>query len=173
MASQTPVSRGSYVLFTDFDGVLHPAEVHASGPKHSPQIQLRAPGHHLFENVDFLEGVLSSYPHVAIVLSTTWCLHYGIEFATHQLPPALQSKVTGTTFDPAHPHFWRMAHWSRYDQIAADVDRRKPTAWLAVDDDPLGWPAAERHHLLLTPSELGLACVKAQAEFRFRMAEVF
>ena len=169
----SPQQSGGSVLFLDFDGVMHPDAVYASGPKKAPTIKMQVPGCHLFENAEFVESVLLGYPHVAIVLSTTWCLHYGLEFAARQLTPVLQTKIIGTTFDPEYPHFWRMAHWSRYGQIAADVERRKPTAWLAVDDDPARWPGAERHHLLLTPSELGFACVKAQAEFRLRMAEVF
>jgi hypothetical protein len=169
----SPQQSGGSVLFLDFDGVMHPDAVYASGPKKAPTIKMQVPGCHLFENAEFVESVLLGYPHVAIVLSTTWCLHYGLEFAARQLTPVLQTKIIGTTFDPEYPHFWRMAHWSRYGQIAADVERRKLTAWLAVDDDPGRWPDAERHHLLLTPSELGFACVKAQAEFRLRMAEVF
>jgi hypothetical protein len=66
-----------------------------------------------------------------------------------------------------------MDRWTRYDQIPVDVRHRRPLAWLALDDDPLGWPAAEREHLVLVPPELGLASANAQGEFTRRMAEVF
>ena len=157
----------------DFDGVCHPAEVHATGPKHSPQIQLRAPGHRLFEHVDFIEGVLSNYPHVSIVLSSSWCLHYGLDYAKGRLAPGLQSRVIGTTFDPENPNLWRMPRWSRYDQILSDVNRRHPRRWLALDDDAVGWPAAERHRLVLTPPELGIGCATARIELAKRLSECF
>jgi hypothetical protein len=171
--SLKPMTNESAILFVDFDGVLHPDAVYASGPKKSPNIKLQAAGHRLFENTEFLESALMDYPHVAIVLSTTWCLHYGFEYAKGQLTPSLQSRVLGTTFDPKYPHFWRMPHWSRYDQILSDVSGRRPAAWLAVDDDPLGWPEIEQYSLVLTTPELGLACITTQAEFRRRLAEVF
>ena len=36
---------------------------------------------------------------------------------------------------------------SRYEQIAADVAWRKPSAWFALDDDFKAWPEDLYHHL--------------------------
>ena len=173
MASRTPTQLGVDVLFMDFDGVLHPADVQASGPKHSPQIELRAPGHQLFENVEFLEWALSNYPHVSIVLSSSWCLHYGLEFAKGQLTPGLQARVIGTTFDPSNPLLWRMPKMSRWDQIGCNLARVNPRRWLAVDDDGIAWPTQERDKLVLTPAELGLQCPRARIELIARLATHF
>jgi hypothetical protein len=173
MASRTPTPKGIDVLLVDFDGVLHPADVHASGPKHSPQIELRALGHQLFENVEFLEWALSNYPHVSIVLSSSWCLHYGLEYARRQLTPGLQSRVIGTTFEPGNPLLWRMPKMSRWGQISCDLARRNPRRWLAVDDDGIAWPTQERDKLVLTPAALGLQCPKAQSDLIARLAAHF
>lgn len=81
--------------------------------------------------------------------------------------------MIGTTFDANNPNIWRMARWSRYSQIISDVKRRKPTRWLAVDDDGLGWPADDMNKLVLTPPDLGLRCAVAQEEFIARMRDCF
>ena len=159
------------VLYCDFDGVLHPDEVYSPKTDTSPRLEPR--GHRLFENAPFLEAALTDYPTLALVLSTSWCQRYGLEYAKKQLSPALQARVIGTTFDPAYPHFWRMGHWTRYNQIVADVACRKPTQWLALDDVALGWPNAELHRLVLTTSPQGLASPMAQSELGRRLQEVF
>jgi hypothetical protein len=61
----------------------------------------------------------------------------------------------------------------RYDTIALDVQRRKPSRWLALDDDAIGWPASERESLVLVPGTLGLACPIAQELLRSRLAARF
>jgi hypothetical protein len=98
---------------------------------------------------------------------------FGFEKTREFLPDALQSRVIGATYDPESPDAWRYGRLRRYDAIALDVQRRKPTRWLAVDDDSLGWPENQRDALVLVPSELGLACPKAQAVLRARLAARF
>jgi len=159
------------VIYLDYDGVLHPSDVYAYPDV--PIIRLEAPGHELFENVAVLELILAPFPHVVVVLSTTWCLHHGVPFAMEQLTPAIRTRVIGTTFDSDNPHLWRMPKMSRWDQISCDVERRKPRRWLALDDDGFAWPERERDKLVLTPADLGLQCVKAQNELKTRMAAIF
>ena len=168
-----PALDTSTVLYLDFDGVLHPDEVYSPKSKSSPRIDSRTQGHHLFENASILEAALTDYPKLSLVLSTSWCYHYGLEYAKKQLPASLQARVIGTTFDPTYPHFWRMSHWTRYNQIASDVARRNPTKWIALDDDALGWPNAELHRLVLTTSPEGLASTMAQSKLFQSLREVF
>lgn len=161
------------VLYVDFDGVLHPDEVYSPQPKSSPSCELQTRGHRLFENAPILEAALTDYPKLSLVLSTSWCHQYGLEYAKKQLSPSLQVRVVGTTFEPTYPHFWRMSHWTRYNQIVSDVARRKPTKWLAIDDSALGWPNSELYRLILTTSPWGLAATTVQSELRQRLQEVF
>jgi hypothetical protein len=171
--AQAPSLDTRTVLYCDFDGVLHPDEVYSPQSEIAPRLEPPGRGHHLFENAPILEAALTDYPRLALVLSTSWCQRYGLEYATKQLPPAIQARVIGTTFDPAYPHFWRMAHWTRYNQIVADVACRNPTQWLALDDVALGWPNVELHRLVLTTSPQGLASPMAQSQLQRRLQEVF
>ena len=68
---------------------------------------------------------------------------------------------------------WRFDRLTRYDAIIEDVRRRRPSRWIALDDDALGWPEVDRHRLVLAPAALGLACEKAQETLRARLAAQF
>jgi hypothetical protein len=162
---------GMDVLFLDFDGVTHPGEVWYEPS--SRQVRLKAPGHTLFESLPVLEAAIASYPALKIILSTSWVPTFGFEKTREFLPEALRSRVIGATYDPRSHDAWRHGRLRRYDAIALDVHRRKPTRWLAVDDDSLGWPENRRDALVLVPSGLGLACPKAQAVLRARLAARF
>ena len=159
------------VIFLDFDGVLHPGEVWYEHGMRQPR--LRSPGHQLFESVPVLEAAIAPYPALRLVLSTSWVQTFGFERTREFLPEALRSRVIGATYDLDSPDAWRFSRMRRYDTIAADVVRRKPHRWLAVDDDALGWPATELAALALTPVDLGLACPAAQAQLHSRLAARF
>jgi hypothetical protein len=159
------------VIYLDFDGVLHPGEVWYEYGMRQPR--LRAPGHKLFENLAVFEAAIAPYPALKLVLSTSWVQALGFEKTREFLPEALQSRVIGATYDLDSPDAWRFARMRRYDTIAADVARRKPHRWLAVDDDAVGWPANELTALALTPADLGLACPAAQAQLHSRLAARF
>ena len=58
------------LLYCDFDGVLHTAQVYRH--QTPPVIRLDPPGHALFESCDVLERLLDPYPELRIVLSTIW-----------------------------------------------------------------------------------------------------
>jgi hypothetical protein len=160
------------VLYLDFDGTVHPGEVwyeRASG-----EVRLKAPGHELFESLPVLEAAITKYPTLQIVLSTSWLLIFGVEKTRAFLPESLQHRVIGATYDPQSPEAWRWARLTRYDQIVLDVQRRKPRCrWLALDDDALGWPHSEQDALVLVPTELGLACPRAQARLHAALSARF
>ncbi len=158
------------VLYVDFDGVGHPGDVWyepASG-----QVRLRVPDHQLFESLPVLEAAIAPYPSLTIVLSTSWVQIFGFEKTRAFLPEGLQRRVIGATYDPQSPDAWRWTRLTRYDQIALDVQRRKPR-WLALDDDALGWPVSEYGALVLVPTQLGLSCPRAQALLHARLKARF
>jgi HAD domain in Swiss Army Knife RNA repair proteins len=64
--------------------------------------------------------------------------------------------------------FFRVA--SRGMQIWADVVRRQPQSWLAIDDDWLQWPAWCRDHLVRTDEVLGISAPEVLAELQAKLA---
>jgi len=159
------------ILYLDFDGVLHPADVRRY--RRAPAIRLEAPGHALFESCETLEQLLEPYPDVRVVLSTSWVRVFGFRNARSYLTPGLLSRVIGATFHKRYHHKEGFALQSRFHQVMDDVHRRQPAAWLAVDDDAEGWPDANRCQLALTPKDFGLSAHAAQEELRQRLRAHF
>lgn len=156
---------GSKVLYLDFDGVLHHGDVYWS-PRKGPYIEPRLK-QKLFAYVDILEELLSPYPEVAIVLSTSWVLKYGCHGAAKRLPSNLRQRVVGATF---HTRMNRenFDGASRGMQVWSDVYRRQPSDWLALDDDYLQWPAWCREKLIRTLPHLGLSSPETQEICRLK-----
>ena len=128
------------VLYLDFDGVLHHEEVWC-GPKFGIYIpQHMAAGRTLFEWLPNLEEALAGYPQVSIVLSTSWVRERSYSFARKQLSFELQARVVGAIFNNRHHVRHEFIEASRGQQIADDIGRRKPSSWVALDDDIKGWP---------------------------------
>jgi hypothetical protein len=67
---------------------------------------------------------------------------------------------------------WQFDNMSRGAQVLADVQRRGPNAWLAIDNDDEGWPAAYRDHLIKTEDRLGLSDPNVQKEIQMRLAQL-
>jgi hypothetical protein len=143
-------------LYVDFDSTLHPGAVYTKrgiGP-----YLFNCPGHHLFEHAPLLDKMLSEYPMVRIVLSTSWVTTYrgSIARVSGHLPPGLRRRVVGATF---HSRMDREAFTaeSRGIQIWSDVLRRKPERWLAIDDEIEGWPTWCIDRLVATDEMLGIS----------------
>jgi hypothetical protein len=135
---------GPVLLYLDFDGVLHPYPM-------DDRCQ-EIPEDTLFRYEPLLEAQLQPYPQVKIVLSTTWAKNKTGPGALNYLRPGLQQRVVGATWDPLTgsyrvPEADRQRRLSRYEQIAADVAWRRPSAWFALDDDFKEWPSEQHHHL--------------------------
>lgn len=141
------------LLYADFDGVLHPAEV-VFGSQ-GPMLADTQVGHSLFEHAAVLATLLDAYPEVRMVLSTSWVVHFGFEHAVSGLPPSLRAKVIGATFDPLRHNagFLRVA---RGYQVVQDAKQRGARAWVALDDDGDDWPARHRRQLVRTDPIKGL-----------------
>lgn len=144
------------ILFLDFDGVLHPDAVFMT--KKGPT--LRAEGS-LFMWADLLVEVLEDFPHVQVVLSTSWVRHLGFSRARSYLPTPLKARVIGATWHSSMGKGWLDQNgWdtaSRYEQICRYADRAHLSNWVSVDDDSDLWPKEALGHLVCCDGEHGLA----------------
>ena len=140
------------VLYLDYDGVLHPADVRVTKDEpHQPRVYQagRATPHPLFEHAPLLERILQPFPAVRISLSTSWVRTLGYEFARQQLPPGLRERVVGTVWQGFLLNY---PPRTRHDAITTDVEERGVQRWLALDDDVDGWPD-RRRHLVVAPTD--------------------
>lgn len=155
------------ILYLDFDGVLHTDEVYWS---RKAGIHMRAPGRELFEWMPILENLLAPHPEVRIVLSTSWVRVKGFSFTKKKLTSNLQSRVVGATFHKREMNKFEFDSMSRGSQIFADVQRRHPAFWFALDNDDEAWPHHCRDHLIKTEDHTGLSDSEVQAAVKARLA---
>lgn len=170
-----PTPRSARILlYVDFDGVLHHEAVYwhrSRGAYVNPQ---EAPGRTLFEWTHHLQRVLSDFSEVRLVLSSTWCIQPGYGKALSRLPEALRSQFIGGTF---HRRFHGVDPWtveafraaSRARQILADVERRSPEHWFALDDDVADWPQEHRENLVACEGTTGLSSPSVREELRRKL----
>lgn len=151
------------ILYLDFDGVLHDGAVYFH-PRRG--IYIETEERTLFEWMHILEELLTPYPDVNIVLSTSWVRVRDYEFARKQLSPSLQARVIGATFHSRVMQKEEFARKSRGEQIAEDVARRAPDSWFALDDDYLDWPKDCFDKLIRTHGDKGLSAPAVQASIR-------
>jgi hypothetical protein len=162
-----PKGRGEPILVLDFDGVVHHENV-LWHPRRGAY--LHAPERYtLFQHVPLLEELLTPYPQVKIVLSTSWVLRYRCAGAAKRLSPSLRARVIGATWHSQMPGD-SFSYLSRGEQVSRDVKRRQPGSWLALDDDPTGWPDWALPHLLLTDPYEGISPEHLQLELRRQLA---
>lgn len=164
------LGHGQLLLYLDFDGVLHPERVwwHPTvGP------YLSDPGEdRLFQHAALLEGVLAPFPQLSIVLSTTWVRRYGTAKAAKELRPALRQRVIGATYR-SRMDGEAFSKAPRGQQVWADVQRRKPRDWLALDDCPEGWPPESVGKFIRTHPEQGLGHPDVLFQFQHRLAAMY
>lgn len=168
------------VLYLDFDGVLHHDAVYRTPGRGIYIDQVQAPGRTLFEWAGHLEVLLEPYPLASIVLSTTWVKSLRYSRVVKHLPDSLSRRVIGATY---HSHYSDISPWSRFAdsgptrlrgaEVLADVRRRKPEAWVAVDDTDEGWTPELREHLVLCDSTEGLGDEIARVRLAAALARHF
>lgn len=168
---KNPAGRGDKVLYLDYDGVLHPEDVYRH-PKRGIYLWAGYAGHQLFENCHHLIEALAPYPDVQIILSTSWVRVLGYSRARAYLPESLSQRVVGATFHSAMPRDI-FAEMSRPNQVLGDIARRKPAAWLAIDDVVEGWPPETLK--CFVPSHPVLGCGEANVlnNLKCKLAENF
>jgi len=150
------------LLYLDFDGVLHHEDVRWSPARGA---YMNAPGEDLFAYAQLLESQLQQLPDLRIVLSTSWAAHYGFSRAAERLPEGLRRRAIGSTW---HSQMNRQVFDStpRGLQVIQDLQRRRPTAWFALDDDPEGWPAWAKPYLVQTDGAVGISAPIAQEQIQ-------
>jgi len=150
---RSPKGQGQFVLYLDYDGVLHHENV-MWHPRRG--VYAGRPGFILFEHALLLEELMQPYPEVGIVLSTSWVRSYGCAGAAKRLPAGLRDRVLGATF---HSQMNEQAFVAmpRGRQVLNDVARRRPRGWLALDDTDEGWPPEVRGNVLITDESLGIS----------------
>lgn len=159
--------RNGLVLYLDYDGVLHHENVRISR-KTGPFLQ--APERYrLFQHSDLLTQLLMPYPQVKIVLSTSWAVHYGVSTAAKRLPLELQARVIGGTFHSRHMHKDEFQYLPRGQQVIADVMRRRPRDWLALDDAEEGWTGQHAAHWIQTHMYEGISDPAVLATFQMKL----
>lgn len=169
MPSVSQNSQNLRVCVLDFDGVLHDDAVYFSPDR---GMYLDTPGRVLFEWMPILDELLAPYPELRVVLSTSWVRAKGLAFATSRLSPSLRSRVAGATFDN------RLVQKADFDllprglQVWQDIERRRPAAWFAIDNDAAGWPEHCLDRLVLTEDRLGLSDMRTQEEVRRILASM-
>ncbi|WP_158510480.1 HAD domain-containing protein [Burkholderia pseudomallei] len=167
------------ILFLDFDGCLHPDDVyHVEGKP-----VLRTESAKLFEHADVLADLVSPYPELRIVLSTSWVrvlgfnqameysLIQGLTAAQGYLPMPLKSRVIGTIYEYCTDYV-EWAGLSRFDQIFRYVNGRGIASWLTLDDDSNGWPEAFRENLVWVNRRLGLGEHRVREELEEKLARM-
>ncbi|WKB55436.1 HAD domain-containing protein [Eleftheria terrae] len=160
------VGRAAPVLYLDFDGVLHHENVRWH-PRRGAYID--APREYrLFQHAELLEHLLQPYPHIRIVLSTSWVRVYSYSRARQRLPEALRARVVGATFH-SEMDLCLFDAMPRGVQVLRDVQRREPSSWLALDDDGEGWSPHCLDRLVLTHEELGISAADVTAEIRRKL----
>ncbi|MBN3762329.1 HAD domain-containing protein [Burkholderia sp. Ac-20365] len=163
-----PTVTGGLILYLDFDGVLHPSDVWRRAGR--PPYVKSPPGHRVFEHADLLVEVLAPFPDIRIVLSTSWVSVFkGVVKAARYLPEELRLRVIGATWHSAMDGSV-FARLPRSLQILTDVHRRRPMAWLALDDDDEEWPAWCRSRLIHTHPVLGIGDVVALTKLRNKLS---
>jgi hypothetical protein len=163
-----PRRRGGRILYLDFDGVLHPEDVWRR-PGWGAFVA-NPPGHRLFEHATLLAEILAPYPDLRIVLSTSWVRVYNsVSKVARRLPDTLRARVVGATWH-REMHTELFQAMPRGVQVWGDVRRRLPEAWMALDDDDVGWPAVCRDHLVQTDPVLGISAPLVLAQLQLRLA---
>lgn len=152
-------------IFLDFDGVLHPDCVFRVPGR---GLVLRAEGHQLFESAPILEAILSPYPKVQIVLSTSWVRILGFDRTVSRLPAPLNKRVVGATWHSQMDQQEWIAR-SRCEQVLQYAVRHRLRAWIAIDDDDDHWHCAWRHALVRTDGDHGLSDIEAQEVLNARL----
>lgn len=173
-----PAHSAEQILYLDFDGVVHHESV-LRHPKRGIYFDpVRAKDRRLFEWAGILEDAIRPYPAVRIVLSTSWVRVLGYRRALTHLPDSLGNLVIGATY---HRRFHRpevLDPWMQHvvprgQEVWRDVLRRRPTQWVAIDDDGDGWPIEAAGRLVLCDGSVGLSSATTQRELRCTLKRRF
>ncbi|MDO3622830.1 HAD domain-containing protein [Ralstonia pseudosolanacearum] len=167
---ERPWTSNRLVVFLDYDGVLHRGDAFRTrqGIVSSDPKRIK-----LFEFADVLNELLAPYPHVELVLATSWVKVLGFNEARDAMPLAeLRKRVRGATyhsrFDDAH--LWNGV--PRGQQILRYVARHRLVHWLAIDDRADGF-GDYAGHLVRCDLDQGLGDVVVQGRLQAALCMQF
>lgn len=160
---------GTGVLYIDFDNCLHRSDAYATAAGIVPS----DPSVRFFEFAGVLENLLTPYPELQLVLSTSWVEAIGFEAALNSLPLAsLRARVIGSTFNPEEVSVAAWRNTPRGQQVRRHVRRHGIKRWLALDDMRGGFEGVEEHLVHCQPG-VGLGDKDVQKLFADRLATMF
>lgn len=159
------------MLYLDLDGVVQHENVRWDRRR---GIYMAEPGHLLFQWLPQLENALAPFPQVGLVLSSSWCVWPGYGKTLKMLPASLRDRFVGGTYHQlkhgSDPHIKEaFLAMPRGAQVCADVLRRRPAQWLAIDDDTQNWPEWARGNLVACDGSTGLSSPLVQAELHAQL----
>ncbi|ANB72636.1 hypothetical protein AYM40_09845 [Paraburkholderia phytofirmans OLGA172] len=155
-------------LYLDIDGTLHAgsAVIDDAG-----DISLESGGK-LFEFAPILIELLAPYPHVQIVLTTSWLKHVGREGILPFLPDGLRYRVVDDTLRVRTKLGEARDGTDRVSKILRHVWSRDVLTWLALDDRALGVPIGYCQHFVHLSSESGISSPDARAQIESWLHEI-
>jgi hypothetical protein len=140
------------VLFTDFDGVLHP---HPTAGRSSD----------LFCSMHLLEDVLRQVPEVEVVISSSWREHHPFDEMREYFAEDLRERIVGVTpmlRSELASISASLRAYPRHAECIAWLQQNRPrgTCWLAIDDTPEEFPP-ECTQLIVVDGADGLTAATA------------
>ncbi|WNC90208.1 HAD domain-containing protein [Paraburkholderia sp. FT54] len=149
-------------LFLSFGGVLNVGH----GLVDDNGVVTLDSGRPPFEYAPYLVDVLTPWPQVQIILTTSWLRSLGDEKTIALLPDELRRRVMGTTLH-ASPRFDEIKDGTAKTMtVIRHSKKRGLTKWLALDDEACGVPPGFEQHFLHTDSETALGAPEARKQLR-------
>ncbi|TWO63119.1 hypothetical protein FN976_28595 [Caenimonas sedimenti] len=143
--------QGHFILFLDFDGVLHPAQLDPERP--------------LFCRMGSLEHLMQRIPGLRIVVSSSWRETRSLKALRELFPASVRNRVIGRTPVQVPVELLPTRLWSyvREAECTAWMRRRShlvgvppgSDAWMALDDESWRF-SPDCAHLVLTDGRVGL-----------------
>jgi hypothetical protein len=124
-------------LFLDFDGVLHPDDAAYLDNDSKPEGLL------LFRWAPVLMEILSKFPDVKVVISSSWRFMWEYEELLSFIPEDLRSRIVGIT----NPNL------NRYPAIADYVEKHEIKNYVILDDMPLEFPRVCKELIICKPTK--------------------
>jgi hypothetical protein len=150
---RTPIDPEVPAIYAGFSSVLHLGEGVVDG---AGTVTLDS-GAQPFRFASLLADTLRPYPHVQLVLTTSWTRTLGEERTIAMLPKQLRERVVGTTRRfPGRLGELRDGTW-RTGSILRHSFTYAINTWLAFGDDFYGVPPDMASHFLRVPTDTGVA----------------
>ncbi|WP_408415564.1 HAD domain-containing protein [Paraburkholderia caledonica] len=120
----------------------------------------------LLEYAPYLVDVLTPYPKVQIVLTTSWLHSLGAGKTIALLPDELRHRVVGTTLGTPPRICEFRDGTAKTMSVIRHAAKYFLTTWLAIDDEAWGVPSGFEQHFLHTKSDTALGASTARRQLR-------